>query len=127
MLHLTRVIDRATGAVFVPPPSSSDPSDSTFNPTNLPPSERPNTYSLFSSAGGKVKGPMSDVRDVQERWVDERDTYDAYEKMQWRKEGEMVAREKEKEKRQQGNAGQQGKSGTSGGRMSNVIKIRERM
>ncbi|KIJ26016.1 hypothetical protein M422DRAFT_244277 [Sphaerobolus stellatus SS14] len=131
MLHLTRVIDRATGAVFVPPPSST-PSDPTFNPSNLPPSERPNTYSLFSSAGGQIKGPASGVRDVQERWIDEREAYDAYEKMEWRKEGETVAREKEKQKqkeqKEQGKNSAPAREGSGRkGSGPNVIRIRERI
>jgi len=92
MLHLTRAIDRATGYVFVPPSDSPAPPD-TLNPTNSPPSQRPNTYALFSSAAGQLKGPGSDIRDVQERWIDAREEWDAFEKTQWRKEGEVAARE----------------------------------
>lgn len=33
---------------------------------------------------------MSDVRDVQERWIDARDEWDAFERREWRKEGETV-------------------------------------
>lgn len=95
MLHLTRVIDRANGYVYVPPTDTPTP-DGAFNPTNAPPSERPNTYSLFSSAAGRIKGPATDVRDVQERWVDAREEYDAYENVQWRKEGAAVQKEANK-------------------------------
>ncbi|KAF8520886.1 cytoplasmic protein [Hysterangium stoloniferum] len=95
MLHLTRVIDRANGYVYVPPTDTPVP-DGVFNPTNSPPSERPNTYSLFSSAAGQIRGPAADVRDIQERWIDAREEYDAYEKTQWRKEGEAVQKEANK-------------------------------
>jgi hypothetical protein len=37
-----------------------------------------------------MRGPADDIRDVQERWVDAREQWDAYEKVQWRREGEMV-------------------------------------
>jgi hypothetical protein len=33
---------------------------------------------------------MSDPRDVQERWIDARDEYDAFEREQWKKEGEAA-------------------------------------
>lgn len=90
MLHLTRVIDRATGAIFVPSSDSPAPADALKN-SNAPPSERPNTYSLFSSAFGEMKDPASNVRDVQERWIDAREEWDAFEKKQWRMEGGLAA------------------------------------
>jgi hypothetical protein len=37
-----------------------------------------------------MRDPGSDVRDVQERWIDAKDDYDAYEKLGWRREGEIV-------------------------------------
>ena len=89
MLHLTRAIDKATGYVFVPPAGSNRPPD-TIDQSNASAAVRPNTYALFSSAIGEMKGPASDIRDVQERWIDARDQWDAYEKKEWRKEGEMV-------------------------------------
>jgi len=92
MLHLTRAIDRATGYIYVPPTDAPSPADA-LNPTNTPPSHRPNTYALFSSAAGQLRGPASDIRDVQERWIDARDKWDAFEKIQWRREGELAAKE----------------------------------
>jgi len=89
MLHLARAIDRATGYVFVPPPPSKAP-PGTVDDTDKPSAGRANSYALFSSAAGPMRGPGSDVRDVQERWVDAKDEYDEYEKMQWRREGEIV-------------------------------------
>ncbi|KAJ7439511.1 hypothetical protein FB451DRAFT_1302043 [Mycena latifolia] len=89
MLHLTRAIDRATGYVFVPPPTSSAP-PGTVDPADASAAARPNSYALFSSAIGPMRGPADDIRDVQERWVDAKEEWDAYEKKQWRKEGEMV-------------------------------------
>lgn len=92
MLHLTHAIDRATGYVFVPPAGSAPPGtiDSTLN---APSAARANTYALFSSAAGSLKGPASDIRDVQEKWIDERETWDAHEKVQWRREAELVRKE----------------------------------
>ncbi|KAF8886802.1 hypothetical protein BD779DRAFT_1441460 [Infundibulicybe gibba] len=89
MLHLTRAIDRATGYIFVPPVNSAAP-PGTVDESAAPPTARPNTYSLFSSAAGALKGPGSDVRDIQERWIDAREEWDAFEKVQWRREGELV-------------------------------------
>lgn len=89
MLNLTRAIDRATGYVFVPPPDNKPP-PGVIDQTDAAPDLRPNAYSLFSTAAGPARGPLSDVRDVQERWIDEREAYDAFEKRQWRKEGEVV-------------------------------------
>lgn len=92
MVHLTRAIDRATGYVFVPPPESKPP-PGTVDAKDAPAAARPNTYALFSSAAGPMQGPGSNVRDVQERWVDAKEEYDAFEKVQWRKEGEIVRNE----------------------------------
>lgn len=89
MLHLTRAIDKATGYVFVPPAGSNRPPD-TIDQSNAATAVRPNTYALFSSAIGDMKGPASDIRGVQERWIDAKEEWDAYEKRGWRKEGETV-------------------------------------
>lgn len=90
MLNLTRTIDRATGYIFIPDANSSAPPGTIDEPANAAPTVRPNTYALFSSAAGPLKGPGSDVRDVQERWIDAKDDYDAFERREWRKEGEAV-------------------------------------
>ncbi|KAK7042522.1 GPN-loop GTPase 2 [Favolaschia claudopus] len=89
MMHLTRVIDRATGYVFVPPANSNAPPD-TVDMSDSSAATRPNSYALFSSAVGAMHGSADDIRDVQERWIDAREEWDAYEKKQWRQEGEMV-------------------------------------
>lgn len=95
MLNLMRVVDRATGYIFVPPPNDpkSNPAPpGTVNTNQKDASKRPNTYALFSSAMGPLGDSQSgkDVRDVQERWVDAREAYDAFENREWRKEGEAV-------------------------------------
>ena len=89
MLHLMRIVDKATGCVFAPAPDAPQP-EGTLEAGDAPPTARPNAYALLSSAAGPVRGPRSDVRDVQERWVDAREDWDAWEKAQWRKEGQMV-------------------------------------
>lgn len=81
MLHLLRILDRATGYVFVPPTAVSSGADG---------ANAPNAQSLFGSIAGPVQG--EDARDVQERWVDERETYDAWEREEWKKEAERVGR-----------------------------------
>ncbi|KAH9983810.1 cytoplasmic protein [Russula compacta] len=92
MLNLTRVIDRATGYVFVPPADAQVPEGAVRrDPSATTTTTRPNAYALLSSAmGPRVVGPRSDVRDVQERWVDAREEWDAYERTQWRREGEAL-------------------------------------
>ncbi len=87
MLNLTRVVDKATGYIFIPPHTTSGPPGTVDNPADMPSSARPNTYSLFTTAAGSMKGPGSDVRHVQERWIDARESYDAFESREWRKEG----------------------------------------
>ena len=92
MLHLTHAIDRASGYVYTPASTSvkSHPPDAIPPGKDTPASHHPNTYSLFSSAMGPLQGPMSDIRYVQERWLDARDAWDAFEKRAWRAEGEAV-------------------------------------
>ncbi|KIK61743.1 hypothetical protein GYMLUDRAFT_166102 [Collybiopsis luxurians FD-317 M1] len=107
MIHLMHAIDRATGYVFVPPPSTSAGEgrpEGTIDESHKSLSAQPNEYALFSSAAGPLKNTLSggvgtkyagvkdvyDVRDVQERWVDAKEAWDAFEKREWRKEGEMV-------------------------------------
>ncbi|KAJ7764619.1 hypothetical protein DFH07DRAFT_902913 [Mycena maculata] len=89
MLHLTRAIDRATGYVFVPPAESNAP-PGTVDPGDASTAARPNSYALLSSALGPMRGPADDIRDVQERWVDAKEEWDAFEKVQWRREGEAI-------------------------------------
>ncbi|TRM62264.1 hypothetical protein BD626DRAFT_59053 [Schizophyllum amplum] len=95
MMHLTRAIDRATGYVYVPPtagqPGQQPPG--TVDMSAAPVTAQPNTYALQSAAAGPIKGPLSDIRDVQERWIDAREEYDAFEKKQWQREGEIVREE----------------------------------
>ncbi|KAJ3888621.1 cytoplasmic protein [Lentinula edodes] len=117
MLHLTHAIDRATGYVFVPRPSNASSTNTSKNPqpegtideSHKPFSAQPNEYALFSSAAGPLKNTLMnmagggsagtkfaeakdvyDVRDVQERWLDAKDAWDAFEKREWRREGEKV-------------------------------------
>ncbi|KAF7797362.1 hypothetical protein EIP86_008557 [Pleurotus ostreatoroseus] len=97
MLHLMRAVDKATGCIFVPPPDAKVP-EGAIDTSKAPPSERPNAYGLFTSAMGDARGPRSDPRDVQERWVDAREEYDAWEKVQWRREGLMVQEHAKKSK-----------------------------
>ena len=93
MLHLTRAIDKATGYVFVPPSDAPAP-PGTVETSGGDVSTRPNTFSLLSTAAGPMHGPRSDVRDIQERWIDAREEYDAWETAQWRREGQLVQEQK---------------------------------
>jgi hypothetical protein len=114
MLHLTHAIDRATGYVYVPPPGAKQPEGAIADP-HAAGSERPNKYALMSSAAGPLAGARSDVRDVQERWVDARDQWDAYESEEWRREGETVRR-----------AADSGRAKAEVEKKANTSKIRER-
>jgi len=95
MLHLTHAIDRATGYIYVPPSSEAPPG--AIDPQDLGRSQRPNQYALFSTSAGPLPGPRSDVHDVQERWVDAREEYDAFERREWRKEGEAIRDQRARE------------------------------
>ncbi|KAI9459390.1 hypothetical protein F5148DRAFT_1287154 [Russula earlei] len=93
MLNLTRAIDRATGYVFVPKAGETRaPDGAAIHDPSAAGSAQPNAYALMSSAMGPRVGVRSDVRDVQERWVDAREEWDAYERAQWRREGEALRR-----------------------------------
>jgi hypothetical protein len=85
-----RVVDRATGCIFAPPANIGAPPNA-VDTSGLPADCRPNIYSLFTTAIGPLSGPRSEVRDVQERWLDAREEYDAHEHAQWRREGAAVA------------------------------------
>jgi|SRR6266850_6078300 len=115
MLNLTRTIDRATGYVFVPPPAGGPQQQqqatlvggTSTGPdpgAEAPRSALPNAYALMSSAMGPRVGLRGDVRDVQERWVDAREEWDAYERAQWREEGEEALRRAAAERREAGEA-----------------------
>ena len=97
MLHLTRAIDKATGYVFVPPSNAPAP-PGTVEASGGAGSTRPNAVSLFSTAAGPMHGPRSDVRDVQERWIDAKEEYDDWERALWRKEGQLVQEQKARDK-----------------------------
>jgi len=92
MLNLTRAIDRATGYVFVPPSDTRIPAGAAAPDPAAAGSARPNVHALLSSAMGPRVGPRNDVREVQERWVDAREEWDAHERAQWRREGEALRR-----------------------------------
>jgi hypothetical protein len=92
MLHLMHVIDRVTGYVYIPKPSP-DTGD-TANAAAGSAVRLPNAYQLFSTVAGPVKGHRSDVREVQERWVDAREAWDQWEEGEWRREGEAARRQK---------------------------------
>lgn len=144
MLHLTRAIDRATGYVYLPNRSNPTPTHSHSNahshsnsspgpdpdiippPPTAPLTQHPNTYSLLSSAAGPLKGKMSDVRDVQERWIDARDEWDAWERKEWRKEGEVVRREVEKAKKEGKMGPSVGGAESAGVTQGRKLNIRER-
>ncbi|KAK8869866.1 hypothetical protein IAR55_000434 [Kwoniella newhampshirensis] len=78
MINLVRLVDKMTGYIFIP----NDDDDGT---------NAVNTQALFGSAMG-VGRAGGDVRDVQERWMNNKEEYDEWEKEEWKKEGEMRAR-----------------------------------
>ena len=86
MLNLSRVIDRATGYIFIPPQNVPAP-EGTIESSSAPASAQPNLHSLFTTAAGPMAG---NVKDIQERWIDAKEEYDAFEKREWRREGELL-------------------------------------
>lgn len=87
MLHLMRVVDRALGYAFVADQQEADQDKGQGAPANA----------LFSSALSSIPG-AANVRDVQERWIDEKEKFDAWEEGEWRREGVAAAEEKAREK-----------------------------
>lgn len=103
MVHLTRAIDRALGYAFVPTSTSNQDSDMpsitslptstrTLNPKSISLSKlrADNTETLFSTAASVFPNAPK-VQDVQERWIDHREVYDAWETENWKKEGRDAA------------------------------------
>ncbi|KAG8707952.1 hypothetical protein FRC09_001527 [Ceratobasidium sp. 395] len=88
MLHLMRTIDRVLGYIFVPKPGSGEKDG---QPTGT---ARPNQDAVFSSAMGAIPGHS--IQDIQERWIDNREEYDAWESMEWREEGLEAAKQQTK-------------------------------
>ena len=91
MLNLTHAIDRASGYVYVPSADAKQP-EGTISTPNADAAARPNAYGLASSAAGKLVGTRSDVRDVQERWIDAREEWDEFEREGWKREGQAARR-----------------------------------
>ncbi|PVG03256.1 hypothetical protein CPB86DRAFT_749443 [Serendipita vermifera] len=90
MLRLMRIVDRATGCIFVPPSTVAAATQTLAAANNekegLPVTQRPNIYSLFTTAAGAIGGVRGDVRDVQERWLEAKDEWDKHELEQRKKE-----------------------------------------
>ncbi|KAL5639133.1 hypothetical protein ACGC1H_006599 [Rhizoctonia solani] len=84
MLHLMRTIDRVLGYVFVQAPQSDGGAPQAHG------TYRPNQDALFTSAMGALPGHS--IQDIQERWIDSREEYDAWESREWRMEGEEAAK-----------------------------------
>ncbi|WWC61193.1 uncharacterized protein I303_103773 [Kwoniella dejecticola CBS 10117] len=78
MMNLVRLVDKMTGYIFIPHNSIEGEGEDHTNSIN--------TQALFGSAMGSQS--KNDVRDVQERWLDNKDAYDEYEREQWAKEWE---------------------------------------
>ncbi|WVR05127.1 hypothetical protein IAU60_002139 [Kwoniella sp. DSM 27419] len=78
MLNLVRLVDKMTGYIFIP-----NGDDDGTNAVN--------TQALFGSAMAAGGSTGHDVRDVQERWLHNKEAYDEFEKEEWKKEGELRA------------------------------------
>ncbi|WVQ98671.1 hypothetical protein IAU59_005802 [Kwoniella sp. CBS 9459] len=101
MINLVRLVDKMTGYIFVP---HSDEDDGT---------NAINTQALFGSIAGMGRG--QDVRDVQERWLDNKAAYDEWEREEWRKEGEERSRARKLHLAQSGESAQAGDEGEDEG------------
>ncbi|CAG8638410.1 10321_t:CDS:2 [Acaulospora colombiana] len=95
MLRLMRIVDRATGCIFVPPSTvaaTQKESSRDDKKEGIPVTQRPNIYSLFTTAAGAIGGVRGDVRDVQERWLEAKDEWDEHE-LEQRKEEAAALKE----------------------------------
>jgi len=90
MINLMRSVDRALGYAFVTAP---DPTSTAISPPNAPRTKVDNRHALFSSAAS-IMPDAPKVQDVQERWIDHRQTWDEWETGEWRREGAAVMAEK---------------------------------
>lgn len=99
MLHLMRVVDRTLGYAFVastPTAATSEGETPPPQPKQKPSRDRaPNTDALFSSAMASIP-QAPNVRDVQERWINDREAYDEWETGEWKREGAAAAEKKAK-------------------------------
>ncbi|WWC69518.1 uncharacterized protein I206_103460 [Kwoniella pini CBS 10737] len=77
MMTLVRLVDKMTGYIFIPHNTIEGDGDDT---------NQINTQALFGSIMSSTT--KNDVRDVQERWLDNKDAYDEYEREQWAHEWE---------------------------------------
>lgn len=111
MLHLMRVVDRALGYAFVASDKAlaDEPGSGQGSKSR---SDAPNTNALFSSALSAIPNAPQ-VRDIQERWIDNKEAYDEWEEGEWRREGVAVAEAKAREKAAEAEAKR--KAGGAGG------------
>jgi hypothetical protein len=94
MLQLLRLLDKAVGYAYVPPPKPSNGNSDKIRPvssddededdlTHTDPEPYPSAVPGHALQG--MTG-LRDVADVQERWVDNREAYDEFEKERERRE-----------------------------------------
>ncbi|KAK6902862.1 hypothetical protein I203_108122 [Kwoniella mangroviensis CBS 8507] len=80
MMNLVRIVDKMTGYIFIPHNQDSEDDMNAIN-----------TQALFGTIMSGGNG--NDVRDVQERWLNNKDAYDEFEKEQWAMEWEERKRQ----------------------------------
>ena len=95
MLQLLRLLDKAVGYAYVPPPKPSNGNSDKIRPVSSDDEEEddennptdPGPYPTVPP-GHALQGMtgLRDVADVQERWVDNREAYDEFEKERERRE-----------------------------------------
>ena len=98
MLQLLRLLDKAVGYAYVPPPKPSNGNSDKIRPVSSDDEDEdenenedtqtdPEPYSSVAP-GHALQGMtgLRDVADVQERWVDNREAYDEFEKERERRE-----------------------------------------
>ncbi|OCF71932.1 cytoplasmic protein [Kwoniella mangroviensis CBS 8886] len=88
MMNLVRIVDKMTGYIFIPHNQDSEDDMNAIN-----------TQALFGTIMSGGNG--NDVRDVQERWLNNKDAYDEFEKEQWAMEWEERKRQQSSENKHQ--------------------------
>jgi len=117
MMRLLKIIDQALG---YSPPTASSHSDSHSHSHSHSPSqsqsqsqfqEQPTSSSSLVRPTDISDSLLYNVHDVQEKWVDNQEEWRAWERKKWREEGEIVAKNHNRNKNPEAEDGDGGTKG----------------